>query len=419
MALGPTLIFDKSTLQSLNIDEACWLDNFFRSNITPLFFVETLADLEKETISTRSPEEIVGNISLKTPNIGSLPNVHHLTLCIRNLLGEEVEMRRVPIIARGIPVINGNKKGVFFKQSPELEAFQRWQRGEFLEVERQFAKLWRRALSRLDLEADYRKFQKLLKDRAKPQSLPELKDLVESLILEHYYLGTILNLAMSLLDIPHQIWPRILSRWKVYGYPKLEDFAPYANHVFKVELFFYLGIASDLISRERRSNKIDFAYLYYIPFCMIFVSNDNLHAKTVPLFLQDNQLFISGIELKIDLKKLDDYYSKLPNEVKNLGIIKFASYPPQKGDFLVSQIWDKFLPNWRSNAKKKGRISKKEAEKIIKEIRRFKERAKVKPSLVSIHLDNADSVIFERRVPARRGKWRIVPPEVEERSAKN
>ena len=45
--LGPILIFDKSTLQSLNVDEAVWLDNFFMTNITPLFFIETLADLEK------------------------------------------------------------------------------------------------------------------------------------------------------------------------------------------------------------------------------------------------------------------------------------------------------------------------------------------------------------------------------------
>ena len=37
MAQGPFLIFDKSTLQALNPDEAHWLDNFFISNITPLF----------------------------------------------------------------------------------------------------------------------------------------------------------------------------------------------------------------------------------------------------------------------------------------------------------------------------------------------------------------------------------------------
>ena len=46
--MGPILIFDKSSLQGLNIDEAGLLDHFYLSNITPIFFIETLADLEKE-----------------------------------------------------------------------------------------------------------------------------------------------------------------------------------------------------------------------------------------------------------------------------------------------------------------------------------------------------------------------------------
>jgi hypothetical protein len=63
MSFGPILIFDKSTLQSLSVDESCWLDIFYRANITPLFFVETLTDLEKEMKSGRRPEQVVTNIA--------------------------------------------------------------------------------------------------------------------------------------------------------------------------------------------------------------------------------------------------------------------------------------------------------------------------------------------------------------------
>ena len=42
MSQGPMLIFDKSFLQALSLDESAWLDNFFLNNITPLFFTETL-----------------------------------------------------------------------------------------------------------------------------------------------------------------------------------------------------------------------------------------------------------------------------------------------------------------------------------------------------------------------------------------
>jgi hypothetical protein len=60
MAQGPILIFDKSSLESLNLDEAVLLDNFYLSNVTPLFFVECLADLEKEIKSKSTPEQLVG-----------------------------------------------------------------------------------------------------------------------------------------------------------------------------------------------------------------------------------------------------------------------------------------------------------------------------------------------------------------------
>jgi hypothetical protein len=56
---GPILLFDKSMLQSLSVDEAVWLDTFYFPCITPLFFTETLADLEKEVQKGRSPEDVV------------------------------------------------------------------------------------------------------------------------------------------------------------------------------------------------------------------------------------------------------------------------------------------------------------------------------------------------------------------------
>jgi hypothetical protein len=37
MPPGPILIFDKSFLQSLDVDEAVWLDNFFLTGEEPLY----------------------------------------------------------------------------------------------------------------------------------------------------------------------------------------------------------------------------------------------------------------------------------------------------------------------------------------------------------------------------------------------
>ena len=147
MPLGPFLIFDKSSLESLNLDEAVMLDNFYMSNITPLFFVECLADLEKAIRSNSTPEQLVGSLATRTPESQSYPNVHHATI-LRGELAGKFELKTVHgrvMLAGGRHVQLGEKKGVIFERSPEAEAISRWGKREFLELERNIARQWRRA----------------------------------------------------------------------------------------------------------------------------------------------------------------------------------------------------------------------------------------------------------------------------------
>ena len=102
--------------------------------------------------------------------------------------------------------------------------------------------------------------------------------------------------------------------------PALREFAPYFRHTFGVDLFFHLAIAADHISRVRpkgkADNKVDIAYVYYLPFCHVFVSNDKLHKRVVPLFLREDQSFIVGEDLKADLQSLDTHFSQLHNLIR-------------------------------------------------------------------------------------------------------
>jgi hypothetical protein len=52
MPLGPFLIFDKSSLESLNLDEAVMLDNFYMSNITPRFSWNALPISKRQSEAT-------------------------------------------------------------------------------------------------------------------------------------------------------------------------------------------------------------------------------------------------------------------------------------------------------------------------------------------------------------------------------
>lgn len=127
-----------------------------------------------------------------------------------------------------------------------------------------------------------------------------------------------LKVAMDSIAAPPALQRAIITRWKSMGGPALPDFAPYTAHVMTVDLFFNLAVGSDLIGRERPSNKVDLAYFYYLPFCMLFVSNDRLHERCAPCFLTKRQAFVSGRELKTDtdLAKLYAHYSALPEEVR-------------------------------------------------------------------------------------------------------
>lgn len=417
MSNGPILIFDKSTLQSLNADEAVWLDNFFLTNITPLFFIETLADLEKQVRAGRTPEQVVGDLAYKTPDMQSRPNVHHATLLQGELTGvANIEMRGVPIISGGQPVVLGGKAGVIFRQAPEEEALQRWHDGQFLEVERMTAKAWRRNLSGINFEDAYKFFQRYFERQNKPTNLAEVKELAES-ILDASDQEASLTLGMGLIGVPQHSKELVIARWRQAGRPLIREFAPYARYVFSVDLFFNLGIAADLISRQRPSHKVDIAYLYYLPFCMVFTSNDKLHANVAPLFLGPHQTFVIGSELKGDLSRLDDRYSAFSPDVKNKGVFHFAAYPPTDTSFLVTRLWDKHLPAWRgqhAEQLKKEPLSKEEQEALLKLINRFEKESTPLDPKTQLRPEEVHQMTIQRQVYARKGKWKRFPPEVEE-----
>lgn len=214
MSMGPVTLFDKSTLQSLSVDESVWFNNFYRGSITPLFFIETLADLEKGVAAGRTPEGVVGNLALKTPVLGAAPNVHHSTICLGELLGHKVEMRHVPVISGGRSIKAADREGLYFDQPREMDALARWQRGDFLGLERDFARHWRADLSELDLRADLRA---LGLHSVKLRSLAEAKSLAEERIRADGRRYATLKAALAVLRIPNEYRPRILTRWKALG----------------------------------------------------------------------------------------------------------------------------------------------------------------------------------------------------------
>jgi len=148
--MGPRLLFDKSFLQSLSLDEAVLLDHFFSAVVSPIFYVETLSDLEKTGRSRRSPDDEVRIISSKIPSTNSAPMLFHPAFAVRELMGTPVLMDGRMFLSRAKTVAFRGQKGIVQNPGPEHSAFERWQNRQFLSRERSFAKSWRQKLRRVD-----------------------------------------------------------------------------------------------------------------------------------------------------------------------------------------------------------------------------------------------------------------------------
>ena len=418
--MGPVTIFDKSALQSFSMDESVWFDAFAMGNITPLFYVETLADLEKSVKSGKTPEEFVGMLAHKTPFHG-VPNVHHSRIIEAELMvgPSETGMDGTgrPVIAGGKPKKNADGTfSIHFDEFPEAAALSRWHEGEFLDIERNVAKQWRGSLENQSSESQISILKNIFPAGLKISNLEQLKGEIDKFCESNDI--HVLRLALDTVGVPPHAQEKVLDRWNKEGQPKLVDFAPYATHVFKVDLLYYLGIDRGFISGVRASNKVDMAYLYYLPFSMAFVSGDNLHQRTVPLFLREDQTFVTAADMKVALKEFDAYFDSLPEEVKKLGIMRIAGYPPAHMDNIVTQIWDKRMrPDWRKISEEeqekrfKPRSDPDDAE-FVKDINQIQDTAvDIDDGTPPPSSDDVQQVFLKRSMPVRKGKWRMISEE--------
>lgn len=417
--LGPVLIFDKSALQGLSADECMWLENFYTTNITPLFFVEALADLEKEVRSRKTPEDVVGIIAYKTPNM-SCVNTHHRNLIAGELMQRgKIKMDGRPILSGGRTVELEGKTGVIFQEAPEVEASKRWEKRQFLEIERSIAKGWREELASMGQE-DLTYFEKLFETMGKPKTLQELKSKID-LMIEKNTGKVLLEFGMGLLGIIPEARTKVLKIWEASGSKPIKEYAPYFAFVFSIDLFFYVGTAGKLFNQfpHPQTHKVDMGYLYYLPFCKIFTSSDKLHITLTPLFMQQDQTFIPGSDLKADFSKLDALYDLLPDEVKERGSVVFAPCPPDDVSFLTTQMWDKYMAKeWRKikdRARKFDGTDKidPELENALREkMQKIVKESKTVSSEKLPDSDEADHMMIKHMVSTQKGKWKKFPPEV-------
>ena len=370
-------------------------------------------DLEKTVREGRTPEQEVGIIADKFPDMHGMPCSYHRDLCKGELLGYSIPMTGQIPLARGRRVESQGGRAAVFEPSPEADAFARWQRREFLDIERQYARVWRGQLATIDANEASAAIASLGVSM-KCKDLGQAKLSAAKALRRGNKPYEWICFALRILGAPERSCQQVLKRWIRSGKPALVDYAPFTAFIVEVEVFFQIALASDLISKERASNRLDIAYLFYLPFCMMFVSSDRLHQRSAPLFLRPDQEFVWGPELKRNLGELNEYYLALPESAKQEGLYSFADGPPPVGNQVVYSLWDRFLPRWREpdaqSYPKPGQRGPTAAE--VMALRDAPELEMIQEG-TGRNSGELDQAVIRRLLKSRKGSWYQVPARLE------
>lgn len=112
------------------------------------------------------------------------------------------------------------------RRRPRRIALERWYSHQFLDIERQIAKRWRRALcSGIDYSKEYAFFQNWFL-MGKPKSLAEVKTFTDALIDGSPQEG-VLRFGLGFRGLPPEAERYVMRRWSDAGSPAVGAFAPY------------------------------------------------------------------------------------------------------------------------------------------------------------------------------------------------
>jgi hypothetical protein len=369
--MGPILILDKSALQSLSLREMRRLRKHFSLNVPPILIAEILGDLAKTDAAQR--EQVI-HLAKKMPAIDNYENEHYLRLCLAEFAGGKFEMRGVPILGGGTPVVTkSGERGMFFDATPEQLALLRWSQGDFSDSDKLLAATWRGMIPKIDIESYKHKLNRYYIVIPHADNFQDLAAAADRLLGERSLRESLLNCLLDEFEISGTIRNLILFTWSVVGRPDLRAYAPYASYCLRVMLVFIGGIRSKLISLDS-TNRLDLEYCYYLPFCMGFVSRDHLHRELSAALLGPEQDFIEGDRLKSELRELADEWDALSGVQRNEREAEYGDYPPEREGSIASMMWKKNMNPWSPGSGNRAiQMSKEQEARLMAKLDEYSE----------------------------------------------
>lgn len=363
--MGPTLLCDKSTLQSLGPKELNCLRRFYFVNIPPVLLVEILGDLKKPSDSAMG-EKAVRTLARKLIPACSMVNLDYRLLVQTELEGGTISLDYSPVVAGDSQVQAPNgETGIVVEEQAEARALHRWQDGRFREAERLLAEAWREITKSVDLEHLKAMLKEHYTGRVHLRSLAEADALVTALLSEQ---STELLLTWFLHDIgvPLRFIRPAVTRFIAVGSSPLSVRAPFTCHCLRASLLFHFALSFSLVS-TRPTNRVDLEYLFYLPFCHAFTSGDKLHRQLAPFLLTGDRMFLERDELSRDLARIAAEVEALPPGEQEMERRRLG--PPENGNSPTHRVWKQFMREDYRN-QKRLELTPEMEKKLVEEVLR-------------------------------------------------
>jgi hypothetical protein len=278
-------------------------------------------------------------------------------------------MRGKPVVNPGIELTTSNgERGRFIKEPIERKLARRWQQNKYTLVERFISRSWRKTTRTFDMNHYKKEFIKANKNYPRGNSLGSIYASLHNLTMDINNQNFYLNLIINEYNFTQSQQTAIYKRWKNRKNLFLCDFAPYAYYCLQVFLIFHVGLANGLIT-TRRTNPIDLEYLYYLPFCMVFSSNDEFQLTLGRLLQNKKQDIVPGEVLKKDLAQIREEFYNLDEIKKKKRFYEFGSYPPLDSKSITYQLWKKHVGPWKSGKYGNIKMSKKDEKDLLEKMK--------------------------------------------------
>lgn len=349
--IGPLLIFDKSFIEMLNPAEVSELSMHFKFVGTPTLIGEIIADLRLEPSERQVPSDVVRALSRKMQKAHGLQPANYRKLALANLSAHEISMIGQVPVDEAAPNVHAthDRRGLLYDSRPEQLLWARWADGEFRADDELTATTWRNGIEQIDLDAVARIWKPFTSQYfGSPRNQDQLIAAIDIFLgdLNSEIQREVLKMTLDLLNASAQDRQVANALMNIGEMRSVVEFAPYAGSIIRLFLAFVCGLARGFIG-PRPTNYIDLQYLYYSPFCMVFISNDRFHRDMWPATAGVHS-FLWGQDVKDDLRRRVG--AGVKGKESATGVTKTpdnsgSSAPPQS---VIAEMWGRYMRETRN-----------------------------------------------------------------------